>query len=47
MIFLFIYHYYEVANGIYSGIQDNKSSQIVGNIIELGFVLMAVSFFMT
>jgi hypothetical protein len=47
MIFLFVYHYYEVANGIATGISQHEASTIVGNVIELGFVLMAVCFFIT
>jgi hypothetical protein len=45
MLFLFIYHYYEVASGIASGVHNGETSAIVGNVIELGFVLMAVAFF--
>jgi uncharacterized membrane protein YqhA len=45
MGFLFVYHYYEVIGHIASGIQNNDSSEIVGNVIELGFVILAASFF--
>jgi hypothetical protein len=46
MLFLFAYHYYEVANGIYVGINESNSTKLVGNVIELGFVLLAVAFFL-
>ncbi|MDR1234664.1 MAG: APC family permease [Mycoplasmataceae bacterium] len=45
MLFLFIYHYYEVSSNIADGIKNNNSSQLVGSVIELGFVLLAVAFF--
>jgi hypothetical protein len=45
MGFLFVYHYYEVTSNIVNGIANQDSSEIVGSVIELGFVVLAASFF--
>jgi hypothetical protein len=47
MIFLFVYHYGEVATTISDGVKKHNTAKIVGSVIELAFVVIAVAFFVT
>jgi hypothetical protein len=45
MVFLFIYHYYEVIADISSGVRTNNNQLVVGSVVEIVFVIAAITFF--
>jgi hypothetical protein len=44
---LFVFHYYSVVNNIYQGAitpGENGSGEMVGGIVEIGFIVSAMTF---